>query len=114
MPSDPKKLLYDVATAAAAIREFCRNRSMQDYEADLMLRSACERQFEIIGEAMTRLRDRHPETFKDLSEGPAVIAFRNRLIHGYDTVDSEIVWDVIRDKLPNLETSVTRLLGEHA
>lgn len=76
-----------------------------------MLRSACERQFEIIGEAMTRLRDRHPEVFGQIRDAPTIIAFRNRLIHGYDTVDSEIVWDVIQDKLPSLEQAAGRLLA---
>lgn len=114
MPSDPRKLLYDVDMAAAAIREFCQDRSFQDYESDLMLRSACERQLEIIGEAMTRLRDGHADTFENVSEGPAIIGFRNRVIHGYDTVDSEIVWDIIHNKLPDLEASVTGLLQDRS
>lgn len=68
-----------------------------------MLRSACERQLEIIGEAMTRLRDSHPAVFERISNGRSIIGFRNRLIHGYDTVDEEIVWDVIQTKLLPLE-----------
>ena len=64
MRSDPRKLLYDLVTACGAIAEFCRDRSLQHYRTDLMLRSACERQFEIIGEAMTRLRDRHGDVFE--------------------------------------------------
>lgn len=110
MPSDPKKLLYDVVTSSAAIREFCQGRSLRDYEADRMLQSACERQFEIIGEAMTRLRDRHAEIFAQVFDGQAIIAFRNRLIHGYDSVDFEIVWDVIQAKLPALERTAKKLL----
>jgi uncharacterized protein with HEPN domain len=85
---------------------------MQDYDADLMLRSACERQFEIIGEAMTRLRDRHPEVCERVTEGHAISALRNRLIHAYDTVDSEIVWDVIHGKLPNLKRIAGWLFGK--
>lgn len=111
MESDPKKLLYDVATAAVAIRGFCQARTLHDYENDLMLRSACERQFEIIGEAMTRLRDRHADVFEKLEQGRLIIAFRNRLIHGYDTVDSEIVWDVIENKLPQLQRTADALLA---
>lgn len=112
MQSDPKKLLFDVVTAGAAIRGFCHGRSLRDYEDGQMLRSACERQFEIIGEAMARLRDLHSDVFQQIPDGPAIIAFRNRLIHGYDTVDSEIVWDVIRGKLPRLEEVAGRLLQE--
>lgn len=114
MRSDPKKLLYDVATAVAAIRRFCEGQSQHDYESDLMLRSACERQFEVIGEAMTRLRDRHATVFARISDGPAIIAFRNRIIHGYDTVDPELVWDVIVTRLPHLQAAADALLQEGA
>ncbi len=112
MQSDARQLLYDIATAAQAIHGFTRGRSQEDYEADLMLRSACERQLEIIGEAMSRLRDRHPELFDRVDEGHAIIAFRNRLIHGYDSVDAEIVWDVITRKLTELELVARRLLDQ--
>jgi len=110
MRPDPKKLLYDVASACAAVRTFCQGRSLQDYDDDLMLRSASERQFEIIGEALTRLRELHPGVFAQIDAGPAIVAFRNRLIHGYDTVDSEIVWDIIQTKLPDLERVVGALM----
>ena len=110
MPRDPRKLLHDIVTAAATISRFSRNSSLQDYDVDDMLRSACERQFEIIGEAMTRLRDGHPAAFARVPGGQSIIAFRNRLIHGYDTVDSEIVWDVIQRKLPPLQRAAEQLL----
>lgn len=112
MPNDPRKLLYDVAAAAAAIREFCAGRTEADYEADLMLRSACERQFEIIGEAMSRLRDRHPSVFDRIAGGPAIIGFRNRLIHGYDSVDTHIVWEVIQDRVLPVEQVTAQLTAE--
>jgi uncharacterized protein with HEPN domain len=98
MPSDPRKLLYDIGAASRAVRTFCRGRDVRDLEADHMLRSACERQFEIIGEAMTRLHDRRPGVFSGILKGRTIIAFQNPLIHRYDTVDSEIVWDVIQGK----------------
>ena len=112
MQSDARQFLYDVARAAEAIRQFTHGRTLQDYEDDLMLRSACERQFEIIGEAMTRLRDQHPAVFDSVNEGHAIIAFRNRLIHGYESVDSKMVWDVVEHELADLELVAQRLLRE--
>ena len=112
MLSDSRQFLYDIATAAQAIQEFTHGRTLQDYEEDLMLRSACERQFEIIGEAMTRLRDRHPNAFGSISDGHAIIAFRHRLIHGYDSVDPKIVWDVIARKLAELDLVAQRRLNQ--
>ena len=110
MQSDARQFLHDIATSTEAIRDFSRGRTLRDYEGDLMLRSACERQLEIIGEAMTRLRDRHPDTFDLVDNAHAIIALRNRLIHGYDSVDSAIVWDIITGKLPDLERAARRLL----
>lgn len=112
MQSDARQFLYDIATAAEAIRKFSHGRMLQDYEDDLMLRSACERQFEIIGEAMTRLRDRHPDVFDSVNQANTIIAFRNRLIHGYDSVDPEMVWDVIAHELVDLELVAQRLLNQ--
>ncbi len=112
MQSDPRQFLYDVATAAEAIREFCDGKSFEDYDANRMLRSACERQLEIIGEAMSRLRDQHADVFDRVDEGRAIIALRNRLIHGYDSVDSMIVWDVITRKLAALERRIRQVVDE--
>ena len=112
MQSDARQFLYDIATAATAIREFTHGRTLQDYGEDLMLRSACERQFEIIGEAMTRLRDRHPDVFVSINEGQAIIAFRNRLIHRYESIDAKIVWDVIVRKLAELEQVTHQMLNQ--
>ncbi len=110
MASDHRKYLYDIAGAGAAIRGFCRDRTFADYEASHLLRSACERQLEILGETLTRLRDRHADVYLDIPEGNKIIGFRNRLIHGYDTVDSVIVREIIQARLPGLLESVDRAL----
>ncbi len=75
-----------------------------------MCRAATERMFEIMGEAMTRLRDTDEETFQAISGAGSIVGFRNRLIHGYDTVDDEIVWKIVQDKLPTLREEVEALL----
>lgn len=50
MASDYRKYLFDIVRAGAAIREFCRDRTFAEYESSWLLRSACERQLEILGE----------------------------------------------------------------
>lgn len=112
MPADPKSLLFDILSAAKAIEEFTTGRSLREYEQDRMLQSACERQLEIIGEAMARLRDEQPAAFARVAEGGKSIALRNRLIHGYASIDSAIVWDVIENKLPQLRVTAAALLSE--
>jgi len=77
-----------------------------------MLRAATERKFEVIGEALSRLRDTDAGVFARISEGSAIVAFRHRIIHGYDTMDDEIVWEAAQRKLPVLLAEVRALLAE--
>ena len=83
---------------------------MQAYVADRQLRRATEREFEIIGEALNRLSKTAPETAAHIVQLERIVSFRNRVIHGYDTVDDEVVWGVIERRLPALKAEVDSLL----
>jgi uncharacterized protein with HEPN domain len=63
-----------------------------------MLHRAVEREFEIIGEAMSRM-DKLDSTLK-ISNKKQIISMRNRVIHGYDKIDNEIIWGTIVRHLP--------------
>lgn len=76
--------------------------------ADKMLRRAVEREFEIIGEAMTRIEKLDPTL--NISGKKLIISMRNRVIHGYDKIDNEIIWGTIVRHLPVLKTEVENLL----
>lgn len=82
------------------------------YDETLIVRSAVERQLEIIGEALNRAAAADPNLNEQISELRKVVALRNRLIHGYDAVDDEIVWDVVQNKIAVLEADVRRVLDE--
>ena len=110
MPPKVRALLFDIQHAALGVQSFVDNRTIDDLHGDLMLRSAIERQFEIMGEAMARLRNESPETCEKISEYPGVIKFRNVLIHGYDTINNDITWKIIQEKLPILLREVSDLM----
>ena len=93
MTNATRKLLFDILEAGRAIQDFLQGTSFSQYLADLRTRSAVERQFEILGEAFVRLRDTDGEAFALFPEAPRIISFRNRLIHGYNAIDQETVWD---------------------
>lgn len=112
MPPDSKKHLFDVQQAAARIARFTTGKTREQYVADELLRSAVERQFEIIGEALGRLNKSDPSTVGRVSEHRRIISFRNVLIHGYDAVSDDIVWDIVANKLPTLRAEVDALLAE--
>jgi uncharacterized protein with HEPN domain len=112
MQRDPRKYLWDALQAAARLRAFSRDKSFTDYVSDEMLRSAVERQLEIIGEALNQLSKADPELALKVPELPRIVAFRNILIHSCATIDDAIVWSVLTEKLPALEVVLAALLED--
>ncbi len=112
MRREAKKYLYDIQQAAELIAGFTAGKTLADYAGDAMLRSAVERQFEIIGEALAQLARLDEALASRISEYRRIIAFRNILIHGYAEVDHRIVWDIVESKLPTLRGEVAGLLEE--
>jgi len=110
MQPEALKLLVDVHQALGDIGSFTVGMSLAEFQADAKCRAAVERKFEILGEACCRIRDRFPDIFAAIPDGPQIIGFRNRIIHGYDDVDEGIVWDVVSRKLPSLAQQIERLL----
>ena len=107
-----RKLLFDVAESARSIRGWCAGRTFADYEADRQFRRAVEREFEIIGEALSRLTRADSGTAERIDELSRIVSFRNRIIHGYDTVDDATVWGIIEGHLPALLEQAETLLRE--
>jgi len=56
-----EKLLFDVLSASKSIQEFTRNLSKESFQSNELIQSACERKFEIIGEALNRLKRYFPK-----------------------------------------------------
>jgi uncharacterized protein with HEPN domain len=112
MRPESLKLLEDVRAAAAYIVDHTRDKTLDDYLADDLLRPAVERHFEIIGEALVRLRKGDPDALLLIPEHVQIIAFRNVLIHGYDAIDHRRVWDAIQNSLPQLQQTVVSLLRQ--
>jgi len=106
-----KSSLEDVLDSCRFIQTTCATRSFQDYETDRLFRRAIEREFEIIGEALKRLRDEDVEIFESIAHAQSIVGFRNRLAHGYDSIDEAIVWGVISGHLPLLRSEIERTLG---
>lgn len=105
-------LIWDLVTAAQRIRGFVANKSWDDYDTDILLRSAVERQFEIAGEAMSVLRNVDPETATRPPDVHKIIGMRNVLIHGYTEVNDLTVWRAATQNLDGLLTAADGLLEE--
>jgi uncharacterized protein with HEPN domain len=112
MTNEAKKRLLDVVSACEAIGEFVAGKDFSAYENNRLLRSAVERQFEIIGEALNKAGTVEGSLAAQIPEFHRIIGLRNRLIHGYDNVDDEILWDVVQTKLAPLKARVDRVLRD--
>jgi uncharacterized protein with HEPN domain len=106
------KWLEDIRASCEFILGAAAGKTLADYESDLQLRFAIERNFEIIGEALGRIVRFDPEIASRIEDSRRIIAFRNVLIHGYDLVDHARVWEVIRDQVPVLKNQVEELLSQ--
>jgi uncharacterized protein with HEPN domain len=111
MRPDRQGLLWDAVKASDLILEFSAGKTFEDYKANAQLRSAVERQFEIIGEALNRLSRLDPEAALEIEDLPRIVAFRNILIHGYASVDDALVWQLLTDRLPKLADLLRDLMG---
>jgi len=112
MDDRSKKLLFDVLSSASSITEWCGGLGYDDYEGSRQLRRAVEREFEVIGEALHRLELGDPVTAARIDDLRRIVGFRNRIIHGYDTLDDATVWGVIEGRLPRLFEQVKVLLDQ--
>ena len=112
MTNATKKRLHDALVACRAIRGFTDGVAFEDYESDLEKRSAVAYQLAIIGEALDKAVADDPTLHERIPELPRMVGLRNRIMHGYDTVDDAIVWDIVLTKVPGLEAVVAALLDD--
>lgn len=112
MQPDAPALLWQARRAAGLILEFVSGRSFEDYERDPMLKSAVERQFQVIGEALNRLSRFDLGTAERVPDLPRIVAFRNVLVHGYATIDDALVWEVATTRVQALVYALEQLLAE--
>lgn len=100
MTERTSKHLLDALEAARAALEFIGDTDAAAYAANRLLRSAVERQLTVLGESARRALDADPALRQELPDLAFAVSLRNRLVHGYDSVDDEIVHDTVRSDLP--------------
>ncbi len=105
-----RKYLFDILQACELLAQFTAGKTLWEYSANPLVRSGVERQFEIIGEALGQALRLDPSLATHISDCPRIIAFRNRLSHGYASVSDEVVWGVLEASLPILHREVQTLM----
>ncbi|MGD2207666.1 MAG: DUF86 domain-containing protein [Anaerolineae bacterium] len=85
----------------------------REFEEDFRTNFAVVRALEIIGEATKRLpmsvREQYPEV-----PWKGMAGMRDRIIHGYDTVDLQIVWDVVKKDIPEIKPQIQQILTDYS
>ncbi len=76
MPRDPRAWLTDIVAACDLLIEFTTDKTFTEYAGDPLLRSAVERQFEIVGEALRVALQNKPELAANITDARAIVAFR--------------------------------------
>ena len=112
MEAESRTCLNDVLNAAGMLNEFTYDKNFSNYGDDPLLRSAMERQFGIVGEAISRLAKIDEPTAARITDYRRIISFRNILIHEYNSVDNQVVWNALQYRLPVLVLEVETLLRE--
>jgi uncharacterized protein with HEPN domain len=108
--SDLVRLRHILESAQKAIR-FSKGKTRGDLGKDEQLTLALVQLLEIMGEAATKVTTETQNRFPTIP-WRAIIGTRNRLIHGYDQINLDILWAVISDDLPPLVTELQRIIDE--
>jgi uncharacterized protein with HEPN domain len=102
------KYFSDILMAISLIEEFTKDiADFNSYDLDRKTQSAVERQLAIIGEALNKFRKEEPKI--EIQNDKQIIAFRNRLVHAYDSIDNSIIWVIIVRHLKPLKQEILKL-----
>jgi uncharacterized protein with HEPN domain len=86
-------------------------KTIERYRTNPTVQRAVERELEIIGEAMSQLLDEYPHI--TIPESRQVIGMRNRIIHGYASIDDSVLWRVVTESLNGLRSTVLALIEQY-
>lgn len=111
-PRSLQLYLSDIRQACQRVGKFSTDKTLSDFEDDLLFRSAMERRLTIIGEAMRAAIRIDPSLADTLPESGRIIAFRNVLVHHYFEIEEDVVWVIVTQRVPELLAVVSTLLND--
>jgi uncharacterized protein with HEPN domain len=114
MRRDPRKYLSDMLDRAEFVSRLLADRSLADLEEDRVLRSAVERELMVLGEAIYQLHRLAPDKAEQILGWDEIIRFRHILVHGYDVLEMEVIWDAVNNDLQPLIQQLRSILSKLA
>ena len=110
MPRDALAYLSDVIESCDAITAALLGLDLDEYKRSRLVRSSVEREFIIIGEAVSALSRVAPGVFASITRARRIVDFRNQLTHEYPTVDDTLVWAIADRDVPVLREECSALM----
>ena len=114
MPRSSEAYLSDIIEACDAIVVAIAGVDLETYLSNRMIRSAVEREFIIIGEAITSLERLNADLASRITHARLIVGFRNRLAHEYAAIDDEAVLRIAQRDVPVLHEECSALLSERS
>ncbi|MFW6129527.1 MAG: DUF86 domain-containing protein [Candidatus Aminicenantaceae bacterium] len=108
---DEQVSLKDMLDHSSEAVELLGNSSREELGKNRMMQLALTRLMEIIGEAANRISKATKQRYGDIPWNQ-IIGMRNRLIHGYDIIDFDLLWDTVNFDLPPLIQSLKKILKD--
>jgi len=105
---DVARMCHMLEAARKALR-FAQGKNQTDLEQDEVLQLALVRLLEIVGEAAARV-SQETQRRHDQIPWAKIIGMRNRLVHGYDNIDVEVLWQTLAQDLQRLVDQLERIL----
>jgi len=112
MARDVRAYLWDATQELGRALQFAQGSDRQRYLDDELLRAAVERKLQNAGEALAQLRKADPALASRVPDLPQVVGFRNVLVHRYEAVDNNRVWNLLNTQVPAMLAALSRLLSE--
>ena len=104
------KYLFDIQEAVNSIDDYLgKDKNFNEYSKNKQLRRSIERELEIIGEAITKLKK--IDDTVEISFYKKIISLRNQIAHSYDDIDDETIWGIVINHLPILKIEIKNLLN---
>jgi uncharacterized protein with HEPN domain len=99
MDNRGKKLLFDIISSIENIEKYIgKKKSFEEYNSNSMLQDAVERNIEIIGEAVNRIKKNYPNI--EITNSRRIVDARNKIIHSYDEIENVQVWSIVINHPP--------------
>ena len=111
MYKDYKIYLADILEAVNNIRDYTNGLTFRDFASDRKTIDAVNRNFGIIGEAANRIPYEVKNKYPNI-KWHRIIALRNIIIHDYTSIDLEIIWDIIKNRLSLFEKQIEEIYQE--